>query len=111
MTASLMFINAIEEAVEKDEPLHVSSWDITRAFDSVSKNIIRLAWSRLGVPASWVQWLVGLDERGTLVVRTPHAIRVWDRHKSKGIKIRSRNQDCDKEVEDTMEGFIAERGT
>jgi hypothetical protein len=108
-----MYINAIEEAVEKDEPIHISSWDITRAFDSVSKNIIRLAWARLGVPATWVQWLVGLDEKGTSVVRTPHAIRVWDRHNVKGIKIKSRICDDDdrKEDEDSMEGFIAERGT
>ena len=43
MTASLMFINILEEAEEKEEVLHTCSWDITRAFDSVSKNKMRMA--------------------------------------------------------------------
>ena len=49
MTASLMFINMLEETIEKGEFLHTCSWDITRAFDSVSKNVMHMAWTRLGV--------------------------------------------------------------
>ena len=47
MTASLLFINMLEEALEKGEVLHTCSWDITRAFDSVSKTIMKMAWARL----------------------------------------------------------------
>ena len=43
MTASLLFIIMLEEAFENGEVLHTCSWDITRAFDSVSKNIMRMA--------------------------------------------------------------------
>ena len=50
MTASLTFINMLEEVIEKGEVLHTCSWDITRAFDSVSENVMRMAWARLGVP-------------------------------------------------------------
>ena len=70
----------LEDAIEHDTPVHVSSWDITRAFDSVSKNIMRLAWSRLGVPDDWLEWLVAMDVNGLTVVRTPHAIKIWDKH-------------------------------
>jgi len=113
MTASLMFINAIEEAVEKDEAIHISSWDITRAFDSVSKNIMRLAWARLGVPTPWVNWLVGLDEKGVSVVRTPHAIKAWDKRNMKRVKFQKEmSEDIDGDVEESvMDGFVAERGT
>jgi hypothetical protein len=110
-----MFINAIEDAIEHNTPMHTSSWDITRAFDSVSKNIMRLAWARLGVPIPWVQWLVGLDEHGTSVVRTPHAVKAWDKHGTNGIKIKRRKnrqtEATSGEEQDDMEGFIAERGT
>ena len=70
----------LEDAIEHDTPVHISSWDITRAFDSVSKNVMRLAWSRLGIPDEWVEWLVAMDVQGLTVVRTPHAIQLWDQH-------------------------------
>ena len=45
--ASLLFINKLEEALVKGKVLHTRSWDITRAFNSVSKNVMRMAWARL----------------------------------------------------------------
>ena len=79
MTASTLFINMLEDAIERGRPLHTCTWDITRAFDSVSKNAMRIAWSRLGVSDIWLQWLVRMDEAGMTVVRTPmqstHGIR------------------------------------
>ena len=46
MTASLMFINMLEEVIEKREVLQTCSWDIIIAFDSVSENFMRIAWAR-----------------------------------------------------------------
>ena len=51
--ASLMFINMLAAALEKEEELHVCSWDITHAFHSVSKNVMRMAWTRLGLQKKW----------------------------------------------------------
>ena len=85
MTASTLFINTLEDAIEKGQPLHTCTWDITKAFDSVSKNVMKLAWTRLGVPDDWVQWLVGMDEKGTTTVRTPHAIDIWNKHGAAGL--------------------------
>ena len=123
-TASIMFLNTLEDAIENDLPVHTSSWDITRAFDSVSKNVMRLAWARLGVPLSWIQWLIALDDNGLTVVRTPHAVRMWDKKGRKGFrrkdkKLPSRQKGIvtngetieDKSSEDTALGFVAERGT
>ena len=68
------------------------TWDITKAFDSVSKNVMKLAWTRLGVPEDWVQWLVGMDENGTTTVRTPHSIGIWNNQGAAGLTRRSRKQ-------------------
>jgi len=90
MTASTLFINTLEDAIEKGQPLHTCTWDITKAFDSVSKNVMKLAWTRLGVPDDWVQWIVGMDEKGTTTVRTPHAVDIWNKRGASGLSRRSR---------------------
>ena len=58
MAASLPFVNMLEDVIENDLPVQVCSWDITKAFDSLSNNVTRLAWTRIGFPESWVNWLV-----------------------------------------------------
>ena len=92
MTASTLFINMLEDAIEHGRPLHTCTWDITRAFDSVSKNVMRIAWSRLGVPDIWLQWLVGMDEGGMTVVRTPHAVNTWNRTGRQGFRNRGKRK-------------------
>jgi hypothetical protein len=92
MTASMLFINSLEDAIENGQPLHTCTWDITKAFDSVSKNVMKLAWTRLGVPEDWVQWLVGMDEHGTTIVRTPHSIGIWNNQGAVGLTRRTRKQ-------------------
>ena len=92
MTASTLFINMLEDAIERGRPLHTCTWDITRAFDSVSKNVMRIAWSRLGVPDILLQWLVGMDEGGMTVVRTPHAVSTWNRTGRQGFRNRGKRK-------------------
>ena len=118
-----MFINMLEEVIEKGKVLHTCSWDITRAFDSVSKNVMRMAWARLGVPQEWADWLVRLDEDGMTAVRTPHAIRVWNKSGRKGFthtKTRTRKRDRqgghemptdNQTTDETAAGFTPQRGT
>ena len=134
MTASTLFINMLEDAIERGRPLHTCTWDITRAFDSVSKNAMRIAWSRLGVPDIWLQWLIRMDETGMTVVRTPHAVSTWNKAGRQGFRNRGKrkrqeaNDDqyrCPGTTGPTMEepeqdeivdtnttdGFLAARGT
>ena len=49
----------------------VFSWDIRRAFDSISKPALQMAWTRLGVPPEWAPFLIQLDIDGTTTVRLP----------------------------------------
>ena len=57
-SANLQLVNVLETAREELKTVYGSSWDISKAFESVSKSLIRLAWTRLGVPEDIVEWLV-----------------------------------------------------
>jgi hypothetical protein len=84
------FLNVAETARERKTPIYVTSWDIRRAFDSVSKPLITLALRRLGIPKRLTDYIAKVDE-GLSVVRTPWALSCW-------------------EEEGVTEGFIGERG-
>eukprot|EP01041_Mallomonas_annulata_P001235 gene1235-biopygen592 len=77
MTAILQYVNAAEEAQELKVPIHRSSWDMSKAFDTVSKNAMMISWLRLGVSIDIALWLVELDRSGVTVVRSPAARRAW----------------------------------
>ena len=53
---------------------------MSKAFDTVSKNIQKIAWSRLGVPKNVVDWLTDMDTDGVTVVRSPYALSQWAIH-------------------------------
>ena len=76
--ALLQVINGLEEAQECNTNILASSYDKTRAFDSLSRNAARIALYRLGVPVKVCEMLVGLDIEGKTVVRTPKARKLWD---------------------------------
>ena len=67
---NVQLINVLEEAKMPKKQLYGSSWDMKRAFDSVSKPLIHLAWRRLGVPESVAEWLVSIDEDSKTIVRS-----------------------------------------
>jgi exonuclease III len=71
-TAILKLINALEGTREGELPRFCTLWDVRKAFDSVPRNLLRLAWARLGVPPGIVRWLTGLDEDGLTFVKSPH---------------------------------------
>jgi hypothetical protein len=51
-------------------------WDVSRAYDSVSKPILKLSWLRLGVPDWAAEWLVDLDVGGGVIPRShPRSLR------------------------------------
>ena len=77
-TANLIFKNALESAWENKTRIYGSSWDISKAFDSVSKDMIRLAWERVGVSTQIVDWLIALDADNHTIVRTEWAMESWE---------------------------------
>ena len=70
-TALLEFQAANETAQETKTNLYFSSWDIKRAFDSVSKTVIKLSWMRLGLPAEIADYMVAIDDDSKTLIRTP----------------------------------------
>ena len=73
-TALLQLINAIEEAIESDTTLYYTAWDFKAAFDSPTKNLLRLSWTRLGIPPDIVEWLVQIEVGGKSYIKTPYAV-------------------------------------
>ena len=70
-TAILEVLNHLEH-VGSSHPTHLTFWDIRRAFDSVPKWLQRLAWARLGLEPSDLEWFLKLDDTGRIIIRTPY---------------------------------------
>ena len=71
-TALLRLINALEEGADQLQRSYLTLWDIRRCFDSISRNLMKLAWARLGVPADVVQWITTLDEGSHTYIWSPY---------------------------------------
>jgi hypothetical protein len=56
----------------QSDPLYCTFWDYKAAFDSMPRNLMRLAWSRLGVPDEYLEWLTSLDEQGLAFFLSPY---------------------------------------
>ena len=67
----IQLINAIENAQDTGSELYISSWDIRRAFDSVSRPMILLSLQRLGVPRSVAERISYADKDDKVTVITP----------------------------------------
>ena len=76
-SALIVHLNCMEHARLSQTPLFMSSWDIRRAFDSVSKEAMDASWRRLGVPPSTAHWIAHLDDDGPTAIRSPWALAAW----------------------------------
>jgi len=66
-------LNEIEEANHSPKTTkHITFWDIKRAFDSIPRNLQKLAWTRLGVPIDVAEWFVHLDDGGLSFISSPY---------------------------------------
>ena len=73
--AIIQVVNAMEEAEEEASVIYLSSWDITRAFDSITRPVILLALQRLGVPPDLAHAIAYMDDDDLIYPATP-----WYRH-------------------------------
>jgi hypothetical protein len=83
-TALLQLQTIFEQSTLSQAPIYLSSWDVKKAFDSLSKNTLRFSWTRLGVPDDIANLLVSLDEHGHTIISTPYSERRWKKKKYKG---------------------------
>ena len=82
----LQHIDLLEDAIEYGPPLHIKTWDMHNALDSVSKNPIRIAWHRAGVPQDIAQCLVETDKKGVMVIKSNHVINTWIKYGYAGVE-------------------------
>jgi len=94
-TVILQLTNALEETIECATQINLASFDKKRAFDSVTKGHITLAWHRMGVPIELAQFLRNLDEDGQTMVKSPIAQKTWKEKGSKGFRDSSLAADVD----------------
>ena len=64
-------INHIEAAHTEKETTLITFWDFKRAFDSIPRNLQKLAWVRLGLSVSDAEWFVELDDNSHSFLITP----------------------------------------
>ena len=70
-TAVPIFVNALETAREWGSSIYISSWDVKRAFDSISREYQIAALVRVGIPVATAEYLINLDGGGEIAVRSP----------------------------------------
>jgi hypothetical protein len=70
-TAIPQFINAMETAREFATDLFMSSWDMSKAFDNLSREMILICLRRLHIPLELANYIISLDEEDIILVRTP----------------------------------------
>lgn len=68
--AVLQVINAMEASRAASTDLFITSWDIKRAFDSITPGTIELAMSRVGIPPDIIQWITAMDQDNVITVRS-----------------------------------------
>ena len=64
----------MESAKEYNTDIFISSWDMSKAFDNLSREMILLSLRRLHIPWIIAEYLISLDVDGKVFVRTPHLL-------------------------------------
>eukprot|EP01036_Dinobryon_divergens_P036978 gene36978-48257_t len=65
--------------METHSTFYLSSFDFTKAFDSISQPFIDLAYLRLGCSKQMQHWLTTSDRTGRTIIRTPYAQHLWNK--------------------------------
>ena len=73
--ASIQLINALEEAEHAATLIALSSWDFTRAFDSVSHIASKLSLYRFGIPHTMCLALVDNYSLPLTFIKSPAAVK------------------------------------
>ena len=73
MDELIQLTNVLESAAEGKNDIELTTWDITKAFDSVGRTLQLITWLRMGVPLEIALWFVNLDHGGYFIVRSPWA--------------------------------------
>ena len=69
----IQLIAYLDQNRRANQAIFVTFWDMTKAFDSPSKNMLRTALMRLAVPAEWCDWFIKMDMEGGVIPKSPVA--------------------------------------
>ena len=75
-SAVLEFLATLETAKELHSELFLSSWDLSRAFDCVARELLIFSFVRMGIPPGLAQYLVNIDADGLMVLQSPLALLI-----------------------------------
>ena len=75
-SAVLEFLATLETAKELNSELFLSSWDLSRAFDCVARELLIFSFVRMGIPPGLAQYLVNIDAEGLMVLQSPIALLI-----------------------------------
>jgi hypothetical protein len=70
----------IEGAIYADASKHITFWDIRRTFDSISRNLQKLAWMRMGVYKGVAECFIQLDDGVLSFIDTPLYAKISTLH-------------------------------
>ena len=90
--------------------LALSSWDKKRAFDSVSRNLSKMALVRIGVPREIAEYIVAHDEDGHTIIRSSYSLGVMKEIKNRAITEGKSYTDPACDPENKMIYFNGQRG-
>jgi hypothetical protein len=93
MMSLLQMINQIEAAIHSDTSKHITFWDIRRAFDSISRNLQKLAWMRMGVSKGVAEWFIQLGDGGLSFIDTPLYANTSNLHSHKDM-LKGKSTSC-----------------
>jgi hypothetical protein len=71
MMSMLQVINQIKGATYSGRFKHITFWDIRGVFDSIPRNLQKLALMRMGVFKGVAEWFIKLDDGGLSFIDTP----------------------------------------
>jgi hypothetical protein len=72
----IQLIAYLDQNRRANQASFVTFWDMTKAFDSPSKNMLRTALMRLAVPAEWCDWFIKMDMEGGVIPKSPVALEL-----------------------------------
>jgi hypothetical protein len=80
MMSLLQVINQIEGSINFNTSKHITFCDIRRAFDSIPRNLKKLAWMRMGVSKEVDEWFIQLDDGELSFMDTPLYVSTSNLH-------------------------------
>ena len=84
-SAVLELAASLETAKEFRTQIYVSSYDLSRAYDSVRWKYLTFAWVRQQVPLTLANYLVSMDYHAYMAIKTPLAHQVFNEFGYQGL--------------------------